>query len=153
MPDLQCLEEFSCHLQGVPQWPLPVTAQCATNPALMLEKPCSLLPAQSPPRSCPVASESHRVQSWGTKQSEIQFSWWFFTWIQLPIGFMRNSHECLYWNTVEGNWRWERATGKGWEGIKWLWRWGLGFSASPAVWKLSNSIIKKWNRKWLTFQI
>lgn len=53
----------------------------------------------------PGIGESHHVQSWGTEQSEIQFSWLFFTWIQLPIGFMRHSQECLYWNTLGGNWR------------------------------------------------
>lgn len=50
-------------------------------------------------------SESHCIQSWGTDRSEIKFSWLFFTWTQLPIGFTEHSHECLYWNIVVKNWR------------------------------------------------
>lgn len=98
-------------------------------------------------------SESHCTQSCGSDQSEIQFSWLFFTQIQLPIGFTKHSHECLCWNIVVNNWRQDKTAGRGWEGTKWLQRWGLVFSASPPVWKSSNSTIKKLNRKWLTFQI
>lgn len=158
--DFQCLEGFYCHLQGVPQRPLPSSPQrqlsvppiqlwCWKSPA-----PSSLLGLLPGPTCVHTdTSESHHIQSWGTDQPEIQFSWLFFTWIQLPTGFTKHSHECLYWNIVGSNWTWDKAAGRGWEGIKWLQTWGLVFSASPPVWKSSNSLIKKFNRKQLTFQI